>query len=399
MAFVCRGAGLGGWGGGGPCAVPPVCAAGGASRAGGRSALFRPSAFPGQATKRVLLALFWSWGAWSPYHSGSCSPAFSGRDLCGVPAHWRGLTCSLRFLWEPAAGAGGWAALRLLSRAGAGTIIPPASGGGSRRPRGLQAGGGGGGGGSRRGLPAPPLGGGPRFPTLAPLLSSAHSPLACAFSRGRGAATGGGGDEGRPVDRSAGGPFRPEPPLCPPRVGNGHGGGHGGRGPHTVLVRRRAPAPGLVCAPLRRAGSGSPVSRAPRGSRRLGALGRAVCRSSRIPPPRVAVPSGGGGASPRLPGGRGLLLWPSSWGGSGGGGAGGAAPPPPAPLPRRALACHPLSPARPPGVYSCRGGCRVAAGVGRGPVGHQWVSVAGAGGRGGEPPRTGSRPRLPQAGL
>ena len=57
VAFVCRGAGWGG--GGGPCAVPPICAARRACRAGGRSARFRPSAFPGQATKRVSLALFW----------------------------------------------------------------------------------------------------------------------------------------------------------------------------------------------------------------------------------------------------------------------------------------------------------------------------------------------------
>ena len=188
-------------------------------------------------------------------------------------------------------GASGWggggAVLWLLSQAGGGGTIPPASRGGGRGPRSLRApGGGGGGGGSRRGLPAPPLGGGPRFPTLAPLLSSAHSPPACAFGRGRGAASGGGGgDEGRPVDRSPGGPFRPEPALCPPRVGNGHGGGHGGRGLHIALVRRRAPSPGLVCAPLRRAGVGSPVGRDPSGSRRLGAPGRALCRSSRIPPP------------------------------------------------------------------------------------------------------------------
>ena len=35
-------------------------------RAGGRSASFRPSAFPGQATKRVSLASFCPWGAWPP---------------------------------------------------------------------------------------------------------------------------------------------------------------------------------------------------------------------------------------------------------------------------------------------------------------------------------------------
>ena len=57
---------------------------------------------------------------------------------------------------------------------------------------------------------------------------------------------------------------------------------------------------------------------------------------------------------------------------------------PPPPRPCRAPACHSLSPACPPGVYSGRGGCRAAAGVSRGPVGRQWVSAAGGGG--GNPP-------------
>ena len=117
----------------------------------------------------------------------------------------------------------------------------------------------------------------------------------------------------------------------------------------------------------------------PAGAGGLGALGRAVCRSSRIPSPRVAVPSGGGGAPTRLRGGGGSLLWLPSWGGGSGGGWGGR---PPAPPPCRASACHPLSPACPPGVYSCRGVCRAAAGVGRGPVGRQRVSAAGGGGGG-----------------
>ena len=43
---------------GGPCAVPPFVRLGGACRAGGRSASFRPSAFPGQATKWVSLVSF-----------------------------------------------------------------------------------------------------------------------------------------------------------------------------------------------------------------------------------------------------------------------------------------------------------------------------------------------------
>ena len=208
----------GGLGGGGaardPC--PPFVRPGGACRAGGCSASFRPSTFPGQATKRVSLASFWSWGAWPPIPLRFVlARLLSGRDLSGVVAHWRGLACSPRFLWEPAAGAGGRAVLRLLSRAG--------GGGRSPLPRGVGAGApaacgpvGGWGGGSRRGLPAPPLGGGAQFPTLAPLLSSAHSPPACAIGRGPGAAPGERGDEGRPVDRSPAGPLRPEPPVCPP---------------------------------------------------------------------------------------------------------------------------------------------------------------------------------------
>ena len=136
-----------------------------------------------------------------------------------------------------------------------------------------------------------------------------------------------------------------------------------GRGPHTVPLR----------ALLRHAGVGSPRGRDPRGS-----------RSSRIPPPPRRGPFGGG-ASPRLRGGGGPRLWLPSWGGCGGGVWGGR---PPAPPPRRASACLPLPPACPPGVYSCRGGCRAAAGVGRGPVGRRRVSAAGGGGGegGGTPP-------------
>ena len=78
-----------------------------------------------------------------------------------------------------------------------------------------------------------------------------------------------------------------------------------------------------------------------------------------------------------------------------------AGPPhrPPPPKPRRASAGHPLSPACPSRVHSCRGALQAAAGVGRGLVGRQWVSAAVGGGGGGGPPRPGSRPRLPQAGL
>ena len=62
VAFLCWGAG---WGGG-VRRTPRLCGRGGACRAGGRSASFRPSVFPGQATKRVSLALCCPWGAWPP---------------------------------------------------------------------------------------------------------------------------------------------------------------------------------------------------------------------------------------------------------------------------------------------------------------------------------------------
>ena len=139
------------------------------------------------------------------------------------------------------------------------------------------------------------------------------------------------------MDRSPRGPLRPEPSLCPLRVGNGHGGGHGGRGLHTVLVHRRVPPRGLVRALLRRAGVGSPVGRNPRGSRRLGVLGRAVCRSSRIPPPPPASRSllGEGGCPLGSGGAEGRSCGPQAWGGGrrGGGWWGGRSPAPRPPAP------------------------------------------------------------------
>ena len=69
---------------------------------------------------------------------------------------------------------------------------------------------------------------------------------------------------------------------------------------HTVLVRRRAPPPSLVCALLRHAGVGSPCVRDPRGSG-WGRWGARCAGPVESPPPRVAVPSGGRGAPPRAP--------------------------------------------------------------------------------------------------
>ena len=56
----------GGVGGAARAPWPPFVRLGGACRAGGRSASFRHSAFPGQATKWVSLASFCPWGPWPP---------------------------------------------------------------------------------------------------------------------------------------------------------------------------------------------------------------------------------------------------------------------------------------------------------------------------------------------
>ena len=217
-------------------------------------------------------------------------------------------------------GAGGWAG-------GAGCAPAPLSGGGSGdEPPCLGV----------RG-PGPPRlarrwggwGGGRAAASLIHLSGAARGSLPCPPSRRKRARSVGGGP-------FPGGPFRPEPLLFPPRVGNFHGGGHGGRSLHTVLVCRRAPPQGLVCVPLRRAGVGSPVGRDPCGSRRGGALGHAVC--SRMPPPASRSLPGEGGASPLLRGGRGSLLWPSSLVGEREGGAP-HRPPPPCPVGRRPAIC------------------------------------------------------------
>ena len=143
VAFVCRGAG---WGGGG---APYSCGRGGP--VGRQVAL--PRSVPLPSLGRQQSGCHWR------------------RSVHGVAPHTTpvrarppplGAVCaaslrvgagSLVLRWR-AAGAGGRAALRLLSRAGGGRTIPPASWGGGRGPRGLRASGGAGGGGGV--APRPP---------------------------------------------------------------------------------------------------------------------------------------------------------------------------------------------------------------------------------------------------
>ena len=212
VAFVCRGAG---WGGGGACAVPPGCAAGGGPVGRG---VALPHSVPLPSLGRQQSGCHWRCavhgGRGPPYHSGSCSPGFSGCDLCGVLARWRGLACSSRPPWEPAAGAGGRVALRLLSRGG---------GGPSPLPRGVEAGApaacgpvGGRGGGVAPRPPCSPSGRRPAVLSPGPLRVVGALPSGVRVRSGSKCRPGVGGGEGRPVDPSPGGPCRPEPPLCPP---------------------------------------------------------------------------------------------------------------------------------------------------------------------------------------
>ena len=114
---------------------------------------------------------------------------------------------------------------------------------------------------------------------------------------------------------------------------HGRRSGHGGRGPHTALVRCSVPPLGVVRASLLCAGVGSPACPDLRGSRGQGVRRHRACGSSCAPPRAsrsllgegghpLCLGGGGGGAVPPRPAGR---------GGSGGGGGGGARPSP-APL-------------------------------------------------------------------
>ena len=211
VAFVCRGAG---WGGGGVCRTPRLCGRGGPVGRG----VDPPRSVPLPSLGRQQSGCHWRravhGGRGPPYHSGSCSPAFPGCDLCGVLARWRGLACSPRPPSEPAAGAGGRVALRLLSRAG---------GGPSPLPRGVGAGApaacgpvGGWGGGGRAAASLLPFWVAACGTQSWPPSCRRRTPFRSARAVGVAVPPRGGGGEGRPVDRSPGGPCRPEPPLCPP---------------------------------------------------------------------------------------------------------------------------------------------------------------------------------------
>ena len=154
---------------------------------GGEGASFRPSAFPGQATKRASLALRCPWGAWPPIPL-----RFVFTQLLRVRSVRRpGAQAWARLFFAAPMWAGGWSG-------GAGHTPAPLSGGGGPSP--LPRGG------CR--AAASPL----SFRAAAcgtPFwLSSCRwrAPLRRARAVGAEVPPRGGGGEGRPVDRSPGGP-------------------------------------------------------------------------------------------------------------------------------------------------------------------------------------------------
>ena len=133
------------------------------------------------------------------------------------------------------------------SSLGRGGDHPPCLGGSEPGPPRLAGRWGGGGGGV---APRPPCSPSARQPAVlnpGPLRVVGALPSGVRVRSGSKCRPGVGGGEGRPVDRSPGGPCRPETPPLPSLSGLWSREGHVGRGLHTVLL----------CALLRHASVGS----------------------------------------------------------------------------------------------------------------------------------------------
>ena len=383
-----------------------------------RLASVRPSAFPGQATKRVSSALLRPWRAWPPYCSSSCWCVAPGGGPWGVVVRRLRFACLVRSLWEQAVMARRRVAFTApRSSLGKGGRPPCPLGGGGGAPPPRPAGRRGGVGGEGRGGCAvvpllPPPGGCPVAPCPDPPSSPAHSPRVCLSGRGCGAAPGarrGLLPAGEPGGGRGGGCVLSSPEVRPgglagrgvalplsvplPSLGRRQSGchwrrsGYGGRGPDTGLVLVHVLCPGVTRAPSSCACAGSLGIAALVG---VGGRGRggAWRAGSAAPPPRALWPFLREGGRPLRPGGvegrcpRG----PPAGGRSGGRGEGGSRRGSPPPFSGRA-ACGPrlsppLSPAHCPPVHLSGRGRWAATGPGRGLAGRRWVSLAGRGGGG-----------------
>ena len=199
----------------GAAPYPPFLRPGGACRAGGRSASFRPSAFPGQATKRVSLALCCPWGAWPPIPLRFVL----ARLLRAQSVRRPGALARARLFSAAPVGAGGWgggAGRAPAPLSGRGGDHPPCLGGWGPGPSRLPGRWQGWGGGVALRPPCSPSGWQPAVLHPGPPRVVSALPPGVRVRSGSWCRPGVGGGEGRPVDRSPGGPCRPEPPLCPP---------------------------------------------------------------------------------------------------------------------------------------------------------------------------------------
>ena len=203
-------------GGGGRAPYPPVVRpGGGACRAGGRSASFRPSAFPGEATKRVSRALCCPSGGVAPHTTPVRAHQASLGTICA--ASWRVGAGSLVLRGPDGSrrlGRGGGS--RSGSSLGRGGDHPPCLGGWGPGPPRLAGRWGSGGGGVAPRPPCSPSGRRPAVLNPGPLRVAGALPSGVRVRSGSKCRPGVGGGEGRPVDCSPGGLCRPEPPLCPP---------------------------------------------------------------------------------------------------------------------------------------------------------------------------------------
>ena len=382
MAFVCRGAGWGG--GGGRAPRPPFVRPGGGLKGGGSLCLVPSLCLPWAGNKAGVTGVVLSMGGVAPQTTPVRARPPSLGAICA--ASWRVGAGSLVLR--------GCCGSRRLRRGGGsrsgsslgrgGGDHPPCLGGWAPGPLRRAGRWRGWGGGVAPRPPCSPSGWRPAVPHPGPPHAVGALPSGVRVRSGSQSRPGLGGDEGRPVDQSPGDPSAL---------------------PEWAVVMWGAASILFWCAVVRRPQawcarcSGTlvwarPAAATPAGAGGWGRWGARCAGPAASPPPRRG-PFWGRGGVPSAPGGRRIApVAPKRGGGSGGGGGAGGPPPRP-PTPSGVGLPSVVSGVPPRGIlvpWGLPGGRGRRARSGRPPTGQ-------CGGGGGGPPRPGSRPRLPRAGL
>ena len=219
--------------GGGACAVPPSCAAGGGPVERG---VALPHSVPLPSLGRQQSGCHWRCavhgGRGPPYHSGSCSLG----TICA--ASWRVGAASL-VLRGPHGGRrlGRGGGSRSGSSLGRGGTIPPLSGGGGRGPSGPRARWGGGVGGVAPRPPCSPSGRRPAVLNPGPLRVAGALPSGVCMRSGLKCCPGVGGVRGGPRTAPPGALADLNPPSALPEWAVVTGGSCGARPPYCSVVR------------------------------------------------------------------------------------------------------------------------------------------------------------------